>query len=123
MRLINTRSDLDAIAGTPEHDDFINVLKGSIYRLEKDDTAKQWALVTDTSTIEKYGFTLADFSSVTPPDVPVYVAAANPRIAEIKAELVAIDLKSIRPAREGDTARLATLEAQAQVLRSELSTL
>lgn len=47
----------------------------------------------------------------------------NPRIAEIKAELAAIDLKSIRPAREGDTARLATIEAQAVALRAELATL
>lgn len=73
MRLINTRSDLDAIAGTPEFDAFIAVLKGSIYRLEKDDVAKLWTLVTDTSTIEKYDFTLADFADVVPPDVPVYV--------------------------------------------------
>jgi hypothetical protein len=43
------------------------------------------------------------------------------RITEIKAELSAIDLKSIRPAREGDATRLAALEAQAQVLRIELS--
>lgn len=123
MRLINTRSDLDAIDGTPEHDAFINVLKGSIYRLEKDDAAQQWVLVTDTTTIEKYGFTVADFKGLTPPEVPAYVAATNPRIAEIKVELAAIDLKSIRPAREGDVARLATLEAQAQVLRTELSAL
>lgn len=76
MRLINTRSDLDALTGTPEHDTFINVLKGSIYRLEKDDAAKQWVVVADDSTIEKYGFTLADFADVTPPDVPEYVADA-----------------------------------------------
>lgn len=40
MRLINTRSDLDAIAGTAEYDAFINILKGSIYRLERDEIAK-----------------------------------------------------------------------------------
>ena len=47
----------------------------------------------------------------------------NPRIAEIKCSLAEIDLKSIRPAREGDTARLAALEAQAVTLRAELATL
>jgi hypothetical protein len=75
MRLINTREDLDAIAGTPEHDDFINFLKGSIYRLEKDDVAQQWLLVTDVTTIQWYGFTLADFAGLVPPDIPVYVVA------------------------------------------------
>jgi len=123
MRLINTRSDLDAIAGTPEHEAFINMLKGSIYRLEKDDAAKQWLREVDTSTIEKYGFTLADFADVAPPEIPVYEALQNPRISEIKAELASIDLRSIRPSREGDSARLAELEAQAQVLRDELRAL
>lgn len=42
----------------------------------------------------------------------------NPAIAEIDAKLSTIDLKSIRPAREGDTAFLATLTAQAVELRA-----
>jgi len=44
----------------------------------------------------------------------------NPRIAEIKNELVALDIKRIRPVAEGDTAFLATLNAQALALRTEL---
>jgi len=47
----------------------------------------------------------------------------NPRIAEIKSELTAIDAKRIRPIAEGDTAYLATLNAQAVALREELATL
>ena len=97
MRLINTRSDLDAIAGTAEYDAFINILKGSIYRLEKDDTAKQWVLVADDSTIAKYSFTLVDFADVTPPEVPEYiqkplaeqsddVRVALQRVIDIKAQ-------------------------------------
>lgn len=42
------------------------------------------------------------------------------RTAEIKAELQAIDAKSIRPIRDGDAARIAGLEAQAAALREEL---
>lgn len=42
------------------------------------------------------------------------------RIAEIKYELAELDLKSIRPARAGETERLAELEAQAQKLRDEM---
>lgn len=45
------------------------------------------------------------------------------RAAEIKSELSAIDLKSIRALREGDTARITALEAEAQALRDELRAL
>lgn len=47
----------------------------------------------------------------------------NPRIVEIKAELVALDMKRIRPLAEGDTEYLATINAQAVVLRAELAAL
>lgn len=42
------------------------------------------------------------------------------RRADIYAQLDEIDRKSIRPAREGETARLAELTAQAVALRAEL---
>jgi len=44
----------------------------------------------------------------------------SPRIAEIKNELAALDIKRIRPVAEGDTAFLTTLNAQAVALRAEL---
>ena len=47
----------------------------------------------------------------------------NPRIAELKADLAALDIKRIRPTAEGDTAYLATLNAQAVALRAELEAL
>lgn len=50
--------------------------------------------------------------------------ADPPSAAEINAPIYAaldeIDRKSIRPAREGDAARLAALEVQAAALRSQL---
>ena len=54
-----------------------------------------------------------------PPEYPT----PNPRIAELKAELAALDIKRIRPTAEGDTAYLTTLNAQAVVLRAELQAL
>lgn len=54
------------------------------------------------------------------PDEEVQAKAKAERVRSIKAQLMAIDQKSIRPAREGDTQRLAELEAQAQALRAEL---
>lgn len=46
--------------------------------------------------------------------------APNPRVTEIKEELIALDVKRIRPMCEGDTEYLATLNAQAGALREEL---
>lgn len=54
-------------------------------------------------------------------------AAPNPRIAEIKQALSAIDAKKVRALTDaqltGDKSRLQTLETQAQALRSELANL
>ena len=49
--------------------------------------------------------------------------APNPRIAEIKQELLVLDTKRIRPLAEGDAEFLAILNAQAAILREELSLL
>ena len=74
---INTREDLDAIAGTPEHDQFMSYLKGSMTR--KQDTAIYpdgygkvdyagavvdpiWTEIQDLSVIESFGFTPEDFA-------------------------------------------------------------
>lgn len=71
--IINTREDLDSIVGTPQHDEFMEMLKGSIYRLEKDDEAKTWVAVKDLTLIKQFGFALKDFPNVKPPELPEYV--------------------------------------------------
>ena len=43
--------------------------------------------------------------------------------ANLQAQLDMLDLKSIRALRTGDTARMASMEAQAVALRSQLSNL
>jgi hypothetical protein len=75
--VINNPDDLDAIQGTPEHDQFMAYLKGSMTR--KQDTAVYpegygqpgyagvkvdpvWVDVEDLSTIKRYGFSKADFA-------------------------------------------------------------
>lgn len=45
------------------------------------------------------------------------------RKQEILRTLEQLDLKSVRPLREGEAVRVAELEAQAEVLRQELRTL
>jgi len=74
---INTRADLESIAGTKAYDDFMERLKGSMTR--KQNVAEYpdnysdpeydgpvidpiWEDVEDLSTIERFGFTKADLS-------------------------------------------------------------
>lgn len=84
----------------------------------KTDTPSDWMLSTDLTPPHEGMFFdgSAWYDFVAPVDNTL-------RIADIKAELSAIDMKSIRPTREGDTGRLAALEAQAILLRAELSAL
>ncbi len=77
--VINTREDLDAIAGTPEHTEFMKALKGSMTRkqdvaVRPDDYGRPeyegpeippvWEDVEDLTTIERFGFSKADFKGV-----------------------------------------------------------
>lgn len=86
--VINTREDLDATTGTPEHDAFMALLAGTLWRLEKDDTAQAWVAIEDNSTIERFNFTRADFPDAQPPALPEYVPeppqAGQARLHEIE---------------------------------------
>lgn len=77
LPVINTRADLDAIAGTPEHTEFLNYLRGTMTRKENTQTYPEgygapeytgeilppvWEDVEDLSTIERFGFTKADLT-------------------------------------------------------------
>lgn len=74
--VINTREDLEKVKGTPEYDEFMKFLKGSMLR--KQDVAVRpegygqpgyegetippvWQDVEDLSTISRFGFTKSDF--------------------------------------------------------------
>lgn len=121
---INTREDLDAIAGTPEHVAFMALLAGTLWRLEKDDTAQAWVAIEDNSTIERFNFTRADFPDVQPPALPEYVpeVVAVPevvtmrqaRLALLGAGLLAQVNTAVAnmPGTEGDAARIEWEYAQ-----------
>lgn len=119
MTSINTRSDLDALAGTPAHTAFLAALAGTIYRLEKDDARQAWATVQDTSAIERFGFTLDDFPGVRAPALPEYVVppVAVPmaitmrqaRLALLGAGLLA-QVNAAIAAMPGDTGEAARIE-------------
>lgn len=74
--IINTRQDLDSIAGTPEHQEFMKFLAGSMTRkqdsqnypanynqpdYEGETLTPVWVDVEDLSVIESFGFTKSDF--------------------------------------------------------------
>ena len=75
--IINSREDLDLIQGTPEHAQFMDFLRGSMLRRQNNavypegygqpgyegpEVEPVWADVEDLSTIERFGFTKADFA-------------------------------------------------------------
>ena len=115
---INTREDLDAIAGTPEHVAFMALLAGTLWRLEKDDTAQAWVAIEDNSTIERFNFTRADFPDAQPPALPEYVPAvvAVPEVVTMRqARLALLGVGMLAqvnaavasmPGAEGDAARI-----------------
>lgn len=121
---INTREDLDAIAGTPEHVAFMALLAGTLWRLEKDDTAQAWVAIEDNSTIERFDFTRADFPDAQHPALPEYVpeVVAVPevvtmrqaRLALLGAGLLAQVNTAVAnmPGAEGDAARIEWEYAQ-----------
>lgn len=74
--VINTRADLDAIAGTPEHSEFMAVLRGSMVRKQNAQTYPEgygqpghespqlepiWEDIEDLSAITAFGFVKSDF--------------------------------------------------------------
>jgi len=68
--------------------------------------------------LDKYEELIALVESNIKPPEPISPAV---RKAEILAQLAAIDAKSIRPMRDGDTEFLAKLNEQAKALREELA--
>lgn len=63
MTIINSRADLDAIAGTPEHVAFIAALKGSLTHNE--DTAKYPENYDKTLTAKQRGFVAPVIRTIT----------------------------------------------------------
>lgn len=85
LPVINTRDDLDAIAGTPEYNEFMRLLSGTIYRVERDEETKAYRVVSDTTTIERFGFTANDFVDVQPPELPEWVEPPPPDYSALRA--------------------------------------
>ena len=116
--IINTREDLDTTTSTPEHDAFMAMLRGTLYRLEKDDSAAVWRAVEDNSVIERFGFTRADFHGAVAPELPAYapppsdvpqsITMRQARLALLAANMLTAVNTAIAnmPGSEGEAARI-----------------
>jgi len=67
--IINNRKDLEA-AADDVRERFVNALAGSINKYVWNGT--EWTLEQNTSEIERFGFTLADFPDAPVPEIPGY---------------------------------------------------
>ena len=72
MNIINTRKDFDALSYNDQNQ-FKQFLKGTLWRLERDDANQTWVAIEDNNTIERFGFTRADFPNVVMPELPEYI--------------------------------------------------
>jgi hypothetical protein len=89
---INSREDLDAAKDTPAHSQFMEMLQGSIFKLEKDDESKRWKFNEDLTLIKQFGFERSDFPNATPPNLPEYIA---PPSHEPDPKMVGIDFEGV----------------------------
>ena len=96
LAAINSREDLDAIQGTPDHTAFMGLLQGTLWRLQKDDAAGAWVAIEDNSTIERFGLTRADFAGALPPELPVYVPPPSVVAGKVSALWAAADAYTSR---------------------------
>ena len=89
--IINTQEDLNAIAGTSEHEQFMATLRGSLFTVHKDEVTQKWVADENNETIERFGLIRADFEPIEPPVLP-----ANETAEEIAASAQAIINKESR---------------------------
>ena len=68
--IVNSAEDLAALEGTVQYTEFLTLLEGSLWRVERDDAAQTFVAIEDSSTIERYGLTREDFPSAQPPALP-----------------------------------------------------
>jgi len=77
--IINDRKDLDA-APDDVRERFVNALAGSINKYVWN--GSEWTLERNTTEIERFGFTLADFPDAPVPEMPAY----NPDERQLEQE-------------------------------------
>lgn len=70
LPIVNSADDLAKLKGTVEYVEFLKLLEGSLWRIERDDAQERFVAIEDNTTIERYGLTRADFPQAQPPELP-----------------------------------------------------
>lgn len=78
LPIINNRSDIESLS-QEERDQFMNLLAGSVWKLQRDDENQRWILIEDLSTITRYGVSLVELSDIPKPDIPEWKPLPDPR--------------------------------------------
>ena len=68
--IINTKEDLDSIAGTSEYKQFMTILRGSLFSIRNDESTNRWVADESNDVIERFGLTRADFEPIEQPVLP-----------------------------------------------------
>lgn len=107
---------IDINKGIIQSGQFLKVcLNGNWCNINMQEYPEAWAEVT--------AYLASHPEALVPEPVPPPPSAEElkaRRVAEIKAEILALDAATIRPLRAGETARVDEIEAQVVALRAEL---
>jgi len=101
--IINTKEDVAALSEA-ERNQFMQSLRGTLWRLEKDDALKAWVATEDSTTIARFGFTRADFANAVAPVLPVYIDT-SPTYQELRASAYPPAADYLDAIVKGDTAQ------------------
>lgn len=123
MRIFNYDQETGEFLGESVADE--SPLEPGVYLLPacSTDIAPPLQSANQRAIFQAGAWLVVDIPQPPAPPVPTAAEIAASRKAEILGQLAQIDAKSIRPLREGDSARVAALEEQAVTLRAELATL
>lgn len=89
--IINTREDLDALEGTVEHAEFMQLLEGSLWLIQRDDANRRFVAIEDNSVIDRFGLTRADFPNAQPPTLPTW----TPPPSEVPQSVSPLQAKAV----------------------------
>lgn len=102
----------------------MSMLAATMWRLEKDEQAKTWRVIEDTSTIERFELSKSDFPTAIAPEAPAYTEdapAASRAVSMRQARLALLQVGLLQAAEEaiasmtgidGDVARIEWQYAQ-----------
>lgn len=75
--IINDRADLDALEGTLEHEEFMNLIEASMWLIQRDDDNQCFVAIEDNTTLNRFGFVRADFPNAVPPELPAWTPPSS----------------------------------------------